>query len=66
MEGFLEEVVFDLSLMDEPDVLRCKKRKGTLQAEDTEGESAEGEASPEGSVIFCQGMGCPRHTANRG
>lgn len=30
MEGFLEEVVFDLSLMDEPDVLRCKKRKGTL------------------------------------
>lgn len=39
MESFLEEVVFDLRLMDAPTVLRWKKTKGNLQAEEPVGES---------------------------
>ena len=48
--------MFDLSLMDEPDVLRWKKRKGTFQEEGTGGESPESGASPGGGVILCQSM----------
>lgn len=52
MKSFLEEVVFDLSLMDEPEVLRWKKRKGTSQAEGPVDESLEDEASPQGGATF--------------
>lgn len=58
MEGFLEEVVFDLSLIDEPHVLRREKRAGTFQME--------GEAFPEGGMVLCQSEGCPRDTGDRG
>lgn len=56
MEGFLEEVVFDMSLTDEPHVLRRQKRTGTFQTE--------GEAFPEGGMILCQSEGCPRDTGD--
>lgn len=52
MESFLEEVVFDLSLMDEPEVLKWKKRKGTSQAEGPVDESPEAEASPQEGAIL--------------
>ena len=58
--------MFDPSLMDEPDVLKWKKRKETFQAERTAGESPEGEASPERGVILHQSMGHTSDAGNRG
>lgn len=66
MEVFLEKLVLELSLKDKPGVFRWKKRKGTSQAEGTGGESPKGEGSPEGDVILCQSMGCPRDAGNQG
>lgn len=53
MEVSLEELVFELSLMDKPGVFRWKNRKGIFQAQGTGDESPEGQASPEGDVILC-------------
>lgn len=52
MKSFLEEVAFDLSLMDEP--------------EEPAGESHEGVASLEGGVTLCQSAGCPGDARNPG
>ena len=58
--------MFELSLMDKPGVFRWKNRKGIFQAQGTGDESPEGQAPPEGDVILCQSMRCPRDAGNQG
>lgn len=65
MESFLEEV-FNLSLMDEPDVLKWNKTEGILQTEEPTGDSHEGEATLERGVTLCQSAGYPGDKGTRG